>query len=273
MSELNVGTLNVGTAAFTGDSTTQTTGINSLSDVPGVHSNVMSAANGEALVFDGTNYAAASMSGRFLGMNVYTSQNGTWNSYSTTGGSGTWTKPAGCNYVLVYVTGGGGGARVNDNSYRGAGGGGGATAIKWIDVSGVSSVSYTYGAGGGYARNGGRGATGGTSSFGSYCTATGGQGGQTDAPHQGGPGGNASGGDINLPGGGGEMSHGHNREGGGGSSIWHKSGSSHHYYNNQEEVTSGQWGSGGGYGYYSQNGFAHNSSQGGAGVVIVYNYS
>ena len=155
MSELNVGTLNVGTTAFTGDNTTQTTGINSLSDVPGVHSNVMSAANGQALVFDGSNYAAASMGGRLLGMNVYTSQNGTWNSKSTTGGSGTWTKPAGCNYVMVYVTGGGGGARVNDNNYRGAGGGGGATAIKWIDVSGVSTVNYTYGGGGGYARNGG----------------------------------------------------------------------------------------------------------------------
>ena len=74
MSELNVGTLNVGTTAFTGDNTTQTTGINSLSDVPGVHSNVMSAANGQALVFDGSNYAAASMGGRLLGMNVYTSQ-------------------------------------------------------------------------------------------------------------------------------------------------------------------------------------------------------
>tara|TARA_B100002019_G_C21204660_1_gene565981 strand:- start:399 stop:1217 length:819 start_codon:yes stop_codon:yes gene_type:complete len=272
MSDLNVGSLNL-TAANFASGNTQTVGIASLSDVPGMHTSVMSANTGQALVFDGSTYAAGDMGGRLLSINVYTSQNGTWNSYNTSGGSGTWTKPAGCTHVLVYCTGGGGGARVNDNSYRGAGGGGGATSIKWIDVSGVASVSYTYGGGGTYARNGGRGASGGTSSFGGYMTAGGGQGGQTDVPHQGGPGGNASGGDINVPGGGGEMSHGHNREGGGGSSIWHKSGSSHHYYNNQEEVTSGQWGSGGGYGYYSQNGFAHNSSQGGAGVVIVYNYS
>ena len=60
--------------------------------------------------------------------------------YTTTGGSGTWNKPTGCNNVFVYVTGGGGGARCNDNNYRGAGGGGGGTSIKFIDVSGVSSV-------------------------------------------------------------------------------------------------------------------------------------
>ena len=149
--------------------------------------------NDDLRLWNGSSYTAMASTGSMLGMNVYTSQNGTWNSKSTSGGSGTWTKPSGCSHVLVYVTGGGGGARVNDNSYRGAGGGGGATAIKWIDVSSVNSVNYTYGGGGGYARNGGRGGSGGTSSFGSYCTAGGGQGGQSDNPHQGGPGGNASG--------------------------------------------------------------------------------
>ena len=140
-------------------------------------------------------------------------------------------------------------------------------------MSGVSSVSYTYGGGGDYSRNGGRGSSGGTSSFGSYCTANGGQGGYTDNPYQGGPGGSASGGDINLPGGGGEMSHGSNREGGSGASFWHKPGGSHHYANNQEEITHGQWGSGGGYGYYSQNSFAYGNCYGGAGCIIVYNYT
>ena len=100
----------------------------------------------------------SSVDGRkIVSVNVYTSQDGTWNSKSTSGASGTWNKPSGCSNVLVYVTGGGGGARINDNSYRGAGGGGGGTAIKWIDVSGVGSVSYTYGGGGDYSRNGGRG--------------------------------------------------------------------------------------------------------------------
>ena len=235
--------------------------------------NIMDLQKDKIQVWNGSGYSDMTTPGALLGIQVYTSQNGTWNSKSTSGGSGTWTKPAGCNHVLVYVTGGGGGARINDNSYRGAGGGGGATAIKYIDVSGVASVTYAYGGGGGYVRNGGRAGTGGTSSFGSYCTATGGQGGQSDNPHQGGPGGNASGGDINIPGGGGEMAHDANREGAGGSSYWHKAGSSHHYYNNQEEITHGQWGSGGGYGYYSQNDFAYNNSNGGAGCVIVWEYT
>ena len=236
-------------------------------------SNVIDVSSGSFKLWNGSSYESFTIEGALISINVYTSQNGTWNSKSTSGSSGTWSKPSGCSNVLVYVTGGGGGVRCNDNSYRGAGGGGGATAIKYIDVSNVGSVGYTYGGGGGYARNGGRGGTGGTSSFGSYCTAGGGQGGQTDNPYQGGPGGSASGGDINLPGGGGEMSHGSNREGGSGASFWHKPGGSHHYANNQEEITHGQWGSGGGYGYYSQNGFAHNNCYGGAGCVIVYNYT
>ena len=235
--------------------------------------NIMDLQNDEIRVWNGSGYSSMATPGALISIQTFTSQDGTWNSKSTSGGSGTWTKPSGCNHVLVYCTGGGGGARVNDNSYRGAGGGGGATAIKYIDVSSVNSVNYTYGGGGGYARNGGRGGTGGTSSFGSYVTAAGGQGGQTDNPYQGGPGGSASGGDINLPGGGGEMAHGADREGGAGSSFWHKPGGSHHYANSQEEITHGQWGSGGGYGYYSQNSFAHNNSYGGAGCIIVYNYT
>ena len=235
--------------------------------------NVIDVSSGALKVWTGSAYETFTVTGALISVNVYTSQNGTWDSKSTTGGSATWVKPSGCSHVMVYVTGGGGGARLNDNAYRGGGGGGGATAIKYIDVSNVNTVSVTYGAGGSYVRNGGRASTGGTSSFGSYCSATGGQGGQTDPPHQGGPGGNASGGDINIPGGGGEMSHGADREGGGGMSFWHKAGSSHHYYGQQEEITHGQWGSGGGYGYYSQHGYGHGNGSGGAGVVIVYNYT
>jgi len=67
------------------------------------------------------------------------------------------------------------------------------------------------------------------------------------------------------------MSHDHNREGGGGSSFWHKAGSNHHCCGGTYNITAGQWGSGGGWGYYSQN--AENSCDGGAGCVIVYSYS
>lgn len=193
----------------------------------------------------------------------------------SSGASYTWTKPAGCKNVLVYVTGGGGGGRNNDNSYRGAGGGGGGTAIKWIDVTDVSTVAVTVGAGGAHARGSGRGSTGGTSSFGSYCSATGGVGGQSDSPYEGGIGGSATGGDINIPGGAGEMSHDSNREGGGGSSFWHKAGSNH--CNTSADGSTpwhqhGQWGSGGaGAGYYSQNFLGY--FNGGCGVVIVHHYS
>lgn len=235
--------------------------------------NIMDLQNDNLRIWNGSSYEPFSVPGALISINVFTSQNGNWADRSTAGGSGTWTKPPGCSHVLVYVTGGGGGARTNDNNYRGAGGGGGATAIKYIDVSSVNSVNYSYGGGGGYVRNGGRGGGGGTSSFGSYCTATGGQGGYTDNPYEGGRGGDASGGDINLPGGPGEMSHGSNREGAGGMSFWHKAGSHHHNENNGAENTHGQWGSGGAYGYYSQNGFAHNNSNGGAGCVIVWNYT
>ena len=269
MSQLNVGTLNVGTTTFTGDSST-------LNSAPAGTITAMltgTPSTNHSIMWNGSAWVPQAMEGRLLGINVYTSQDGTWNSKTTSGGSGTWTKPSGCSNVLVYVTGGGGGSRVNDNNYRGAGGGGGATAIKWIDVSGVSTVSYTYGGGGGYSLNNGRGGSGGTSSFGSYCTATGGDGGYTDNPYEGGHGGNASGGDINIPGGGGGMSHGSSNENVGGPSFWHRAGSHHHNTSTNAETTHGQWGSGGSHGYYSQNSYAYGNSYGGAGCVIVYNYS
>lgn len=214
--------------------------------------------------------------GRLLSIQTYIPKTnpGNPNEVVSSSGSYTWTKPAGCNYVLVYVTGGGGGCRTNDSAYRGAGGGGGGTAIKFIDVSGVTSVPVTVGAGGSYARGGGRGGTGGTSSFGTYCSATGGIGGQTDSPYEGGLGGYATGGDINIPGGAGEMRHGADREGGGGSSYWHKSGSNHWYTSADGSTmwsTHGQWGSGGGDGYYAQNYYYYGN--GGSGVVVVYNYA
>ena len=121
--------------------------------------------------------------------------------------SGTWTKPAGIKLVKVYITGAGGGGGAmpgNDIDDSGQGGGGGGTAIEIIDVSSVSSVTVTIGSGGGTASGDANGGNGGTSSFGSYCSATGGKGGyggtqsgQTTAGH----GGVGSNGDVNLTGG------------------------------------------------------------------------
>ena len=229
---------------------------------------------GQGLIWSGTAWTPTTINvaGRLLSMNVFTTETGQAFARNQSGGSYTWTRPSGCNNVLVYATGGGGGARCNSNSYRGAGGGGGATTIKWIANITDATVAVTVGGGGNEAYNGGRGATGGTSSFGSYCSATGGEGGQTDSPYEGGIGGSATGGDINVPGGGGEMAHDSNREGGAGMSFWHKAGSNHHYTDSSRWfIMHGRWGSGGGYGYYSQNDSTYN--RGGGGVVIVYNYS
>lgn len=222
----------------------------------------------------GTAMEFASAAGRLLGVNAYHSgTQGDWNDRPQGGSTHTWTKPAGCNYVLVYCTGGGGGARGNDSAYRGAGGGGGGTCIGWFDVSSNTTVTVTIGGGGGPARNSGRGGTGGNSSFGSYCTAYGGEGGQSDSPHQGGHGGSAVGGFLEIIGGDGEMAHGSDREGAGGSSFWHKAGSDHYSVpsNSNQVRTNGYFGSGGAHGHYSQNNTTYGA--GGAGVCVVYAYS
>lgn len=131
--------------------------------------------------------------------------------YFTT--SGTYTKPAGLKFVVVEVVGGGGsGGGVQATGVsgfaEGAGGGGGGYSQKRILASALGSTeTVTVGAGGVAAAAAGSGQTGGTSSFGSHCSATGGQGGAlgagttTSATSAGGIGGDASGGDLNVSGG------------------------------------------------------------------------
>ena len=130
----------------------------------------------------------------------------------TSTGSSTYTKPSGVTKVKVIVTGAGGGSdAINEVYYHaggcGAGGGGGGTAIDFIDLSGVATVNVTVGTAGvnGYETGGTNyeGTTGGTSSFGSYCTGNGGVKSQSYSYSQGGNGGTASSGFINITGGGG----------------------------------------------------------------------
>ena len=73
--------------------------------------------------------------------------------------SGTWSVPPGVANVRARCFGGGGGAGA---------GGGGFTMLAIYGLSGVTSVAVTVGAGGAATFSGG------TSSFGSYCSATGG---------------------------------------------------------------------------------------------------
>lgn len=116
--------------------------------------------------------------------------------------SGTWTVPQGVGKVRVRMWGGGGGFWPNVSQTSASGGGFALRAI--YDLTGVTSVAVTVGAGGG------SGTIGGTSSFGSYVSATGGQSGAASAVITPGTG---VGGDINTSGGSGVVA---NQAGGGG---------------------------------------------------------
>jgi hypothetical protein len=101
--------------------------------------------------------------------------------------SGTWTNPGTVTKVKVTVVGGGGGGGGSPSpSNQTSGGGGGGTAIEVIPFPSATNVAVTRGAGGGAA------AAGGTSSFGAYCSATGGGAGSiTSSNSRGGAGGMA----------------------------------------------------------------------------------
>lgn len=127
----------------------------------------------------------AAPSGGFSNLQVFTS-------------SGTFTIPAGITKVKATVVGGGGGG--GGGNY-GGGGGGGGTAIKIISgLTPGGTVSVTVGAAGAgvYDANG---TSGGTSSFGAYCSASGGGAGLRYS--NGGAGGIGSSGDLNIKGSGG----------------------------------------------------------------------
>lgn len=111
--------------------------------------------------------------------------------------SGTFTVPAGIAEIFVEVWGGGGGGIGQTGNSPGLGGGGGGYTRKRITgLAPGSTVNVTVGSGGGYNINATAG-TGGISSFGAYCSATGGTGGSNST---GGAGGNGAGGDVNLTG-------------------------------------------------------------------------
>jgi len=129
--------------------------------------------------------------------------------------SGTWTVPPGVSKVRARMW--GAGANFNQDAGYYAGGGGGGFALKTIyELTGVISIAVTVGSGVNYITSGST-ATGfqaGTSSFGSYCSATGGKYGVTSDANNGGAG---VGGDINNSGGKGGYGAGTGAGGGGGS--------------------------------------------------------
>lgn len=126
--------------------------------------------------------------------------------------SGTWTRPAGCRAVRVYVTGGGGGGGGAATTTAGQsacaqGGCGGGTAIKFITSGLGATETVTVGTGGAGGTAGNQGTSGNDSSFGSFCTGGGGAGGVASTASSanrainGVAGGTATGGDINANGG------------------------------------------------------------------------
>jgi len=186
--------------------------------------------------------------------------------------SGTWTKPSGITKIIAYVTGAGGGG----GYYWGGGGGGGGTAIKKIDVTSISSVTITIGNGGTLVTSQ-QASAGGTTSFGSHCSATGGTGGGPHG-HVGtsypGIGGKGSSGDIDLPGqcgGTGQEGLGGGDYGGtGGSTYWgcglqgkHESGSATNTTNSPEHRIAGA----------GEGGYISGSPYGGGyGTVVIEEY-
>ena len=164
------------------------------------------------LVIDGTMGGSSSFvlpnpsgqSGRFVTNNGSTMS---WGDVSLATGirsmqvwtsNGTWSRPSGVKTIMVTVTGAGGGGSGFCES-----GGAGGTAQRQVDVTNVSSVSVTIGNPGGGTNYSGCGGNGNTSSFGSYCSASGGYGANCREGRAGGIGGNGSGGNLNVYGGGG----------------------------------------------------------------------
>ena len=164
------------------------------------------------LVIDGTMGGSSSFvlpnpsgqSGRFVTNNGSTMS---WGDVSLATGirsmqvwtsNGTWSRPSGVKTIMVTVTGAGGGGSGFTES-----GGAGGTAQRQVDVTNVSSVSVSVGNPGGGTNYSGCGGNGNTSSFGSYCSASGGYGANCRQGRAGGIGGNGSGGNLNVYGGGG----------------------------------------------------------------------
>ena len=183
--------------------------------------------------------------------------------------NGTWTKPAGCTSVLVKMVGGGGGAA----GYCESGGGAGYSE-KVIDVTAVATVAVTVGGGGASVNYYASGGAGGTSSFGAYCSATGGNGANTGGSHCGGDPGVGSGGSINLYGGigtGHTNSSGHYPGGTGGGTFFGSSGCVSRA-TTSTKLYNGSPGTGGPGGRTDDGGASLNIANGEGGLVVVYAY-
>ena len=188
--------------------------------------------------------------------------------------SGTWTRPSGITKVIMEVQAAGGSGSGSANTEDCQGGGGGGYAKKFLDVSSISTSTITVGAGGaGVAGNGiNAGNIGGASSWAdgtNTITGNGGGAGETanDTPTIGGT---ATNGDINIQGGDGASRYSGNFMVGGDSMLG---------FGGMPKVQTRTivarpprgYGAGSGASHF-YSGTVYNSENGGAGIVIVWEY-
>ena len=137
-----------------------------------------------------------------------------YNTYGANGmqvftSSGTYTKTSGVNQIMVRLVAAGGGS-----SGHGESGGAGGFSEKILNVTGTSTISVVIGTGGTGTYYSGRSGAGSSSSFGSFMSATGGDGANQTYQHSGGVPGVGAGGDVNMYGGGGSCHGRYNGTGG-----------------------------------------------------------
>lgn len=173
--------------------------------------------------------------------------NGGYGVLYQSGGTFTFNKPSGVRYVSAVAVGTGGGGVYSYSGSCTGGAGGGLGWRKNIDLNTTNTVSVTVGGGGGQASSGA------TSSFGAFCSGSGGQGGSSSntGGNFNGEGGGAGGNSVD-PGG-------YNQSGGGGGGGYSGKGG-----NGQQG--SGTDGAGGGGGGGAGGHWARGAGGGGTGV-------
>lgn len=187
--------------------------------------------------------------------------------------SGIWTKPAGLKYVIVEVQGaGGGGGGTTNTDEQASGGGAGGYGKKTIAAASLGvTETVTVGAGGNGSSTNSVATTGGTSSFGSHISCTGGAGGI--AGGDGSVGGTSTGGDINMSGGGGSSgvynSTSSDLSGFGGHSFYGRGG--YATTGTQSGINANGYGAGGG-GVATSTSADQSGGNGANGIVIVTNF-
>ena len=221
------------------------------------------------------------------GDNAWASAAAGLNSMQTFTSSGTWTKPSGITKVIVHVVGaggGGGGGRTSGSYPNGAdGAGAGGLAIKFIDVTSVSTSTITVGAAGSGGAADSNGTSGGNSIWSDGTDTLTGSGGNYGGAGQGNTswaGGAATRGTINSRGGGGENgysdTYGHGGRGGvcangfgGGPGVGDYNGNSNPTPN--PRIAQG-YGHGGAGGNGAGGGGDKVGGAGAAGIVVIWEY-